>query len=51
VFLVRISKIYTSGIRIRTNQECFGDPPNRASFSHRDVRVYQNFFIKKNIIW
>ena len=43
VFLVRIPKIYIYGIRIRTNQECFGDPPNRARFSHRDVRVYHIF--------
>jgi hypothetical protein len=43
VFLVRILKIYTSGIRIRTNQECFGDQPNRPCFSHRDFRVYHIF--------
>ena len=46
MFLVRIPKIYISGIQIRTNQECFGDQvdqPNRARFSHRDVRVYHIF--------
>ena len=43
VFLVRISKIYTSGIRIRTNQECFGDQPNRACF-HTSKTVLSHIF-------
>jgi hypothetical protein len=39
VFLVRISKIYTSGIRIRTNQECFGDRLNRAYFHTSKIKA------------
>ena len=46
VFLVRISKIYTSGIRIRTNQECFGDPPNRPYF-HTSKTVLSHIFLNK----
>jgi hypothetical protein len=57
VFLVRISKIYTSGIRIRTDQECFGDPLNPACFhtvisvlSHKlTVKILKStFLLKKN---
>ena len=43
VFLVRISKIYTSGIRIRTNQECFRDQLNRPCF-HTSKTVLSHIF-------
>jgi hypothetical protein len=48
VFLVRIPKIYiyAYGVRIRTNQECFGDPLNRACF-HTSKTVLSHIFKKK----
>ena len=46
VFLVRISKIYTSGIRIRTNQSRSAIGTSMRLFSHRDFRIITFFKIK-----
>ena len=47
VFLVRIPKIYISGIRIRTNQQRSGIRTSMRVFSHFDMRVITlNFKIK-----
>jgi hypothetical protein len=47
VFLVRISKIYTSGIRIRTNQSRFAIRTPFECFSHHGSSVYHNFLKNK----